>query len=394
MVLHKVIDDEWTSTGVKSTFTIQIPENPGSAVSATSTAICGWGWRFSCSVGAASTSTSPRLPTFHLEKLKSLALESLRFQLSANNIVREAFSTFTSLFPEIQDIEAEFLVKHLPNVAGIDEILRSIVYRTEVPPAVPRPRRASLTGVQMARSRSPSPAEATLTKPLSSLQQACCFNFKFVVVGSGYWVELSFGIQHARQAKGKGREETSFKKENESNYLFVQQRMALGGVKPLPSRRTKHTGTLIPVKRRDMLPGKLNNRRDSQRIILKDPIGSFKQSRLRNQCCINYIKLLEIELKKRRECNGLAKGNKGNGFKKGGYAAVHRDFNAPGEKWNISMGGVEPPPSQHNFPGITTTAIHRDLDTPGAKWDISIDGFGVVGFSVPVLLKAVWKVGY
>ncbi|KAF8214497.1 hypothetical protein K438DRAFT_1801539 [Mycena galopus ATCC 62051] len=61
MVLHKVIDDEWTSTGVKSTFTIQIPENPGSAVSATSTAICGWGWRFSCSVGAASTSTSPRL---------------------------------------------------------------------------------------------------------------------------------------------------------------------------------------------------------------------------------------------------------------------------------------------------------------------------------------------
>ncbi|KAF8214498.1 hypothetical protein K438DRAFT_1749607 [Mycena galopus ATCC 62051] len=124
---------------------------------------------------------------FHLEKLKSLALESLRFQLSANNIVREAFSTFTSLFPEIQDIEAEFLVKHLPNVAGIDEILRSvcdggrpqcfdvlrkIVYRTEVPPAVPRPRRASLTGVQMAHSRSPSPAEAILTKPLSSLQQA------------------------------------------------------------------------------------------------------------------------------------------------------------------------------------------------------------------------------
>ncbi|KAF8214583.1 hypothetical protein K438DRAFT_1801718 [Mycena galopus ATCC 62051] len=121
---------------------------------------------------------------FHLEKLKSLALESLRFQLSANNIVREAFSTFTSLFPEIQDIEAEFLVKHLPNVAGIDEILRSvcdggrpqcfdvlrkIVYRTEVPPAVPRSRRASSAGVQKARSRSPSPAEAT--KPLSSLQQ-------------------------------------------------------------------------------------------------------------------------------------------------------------------------------------------------------------------------------
>jgi hypothetical protein len=61
MTLHKVVDDEWTSTGVKSTFTIHIPDNPSSAISGTITVICGWGWRFSCSVDAASTSTSPRL---------------------------------------------------------------------------------------------------------------------------------------------------------------------------------------------------------------------------------------------------------------------------------------------------------------------------------------------
>jgi hypothetical protein len=60
-VLQKVVDDEWTSTGVKSTFTIHIPENPSSGVSGTPTAICGWGLRFSCSVDSASTSTSPRL---------------------------------------------------------------------------------------------------------------------------------------------------------------------------------------------------------------------------------------------------------------------------------------------------------------------------------------------
>ncbi|KAJ6456218.1 hypothetical protein C8R47DRAFT_1165543 [Mycena vitilis] len=61
MVLNKVADDEWTLTGVKSTFTIQIPKNPSSAVSGTQTAICGWGWRFSCDVGAASTDASPRI---------------------------------------------------------------------------------------------------------------------------------------------------------------------------------------------------------------------------------------------------------------------------------------------------------------------------------------------
>ncbi|KAJ7612632.1 hypothetical protein FB45DRAFT_939443 [Roridomyces roridus] len=48
-----------------------------------------------------------------LTELKSLALASLRSQLTTGNIVREAFSTFTSMFTEIQDLEVEFLLGHL-----------------------------------------------------------------------------------------------------------------------------------------------------------------------------------------------------------------------------------------------------------------------------------------
>ncbi|KAJ7698452.1 hypothetical protein B0H14DRAFT_2649447, partial [Mycena olivaceomarginata] len=44
---------------------------------------------------------------FELNELNALALQSLKSQFSADNIVREAFSTFTSLFPEIQDIEVD-----------------------------------------------------------------------------------------------------------------------------------------------------------------------------------------------------------------------------------------------------------------------------------------------
>ncbi|KAJ7429376.1 hypothetical protein B0H11DRAFT_2145779 [Mycena galericulata] len=61
MALRKVTDDELTTTGVKSTFTIDIPEDPSAQFPTTFTAICGWGWRFSCLVEATSTSTSPRL---------------------------------------------------------------------------------------------------------------------------------------------------------------------------------------------------------------------------------------------------------------------------------------------------------------------------------------------
>ncbi|KAJ7354092.1 hypothetical protein DFH08DRAFT_854215 [Mycena albidolilacea] len=64
---------------------------------------------------------------FALEDLKSLAFSSLKSQLSPQNIVREVFSTFTSFYPEIQDIEVEFLLRHIPNLTqDVDEILRSI----------------------------------------------------------------------------------------------------------------------------------------------------------------------------------------------------------------------------------------------------------------------------
>ncbi|KAJ7474212.1 hypothetical protein FB451DRAFT_1088903 [Mycena latifolia] len=61
MALRKVADDEWTASGVKSVFTIEMPGMPTSAVSVGPTAICGWGWRFSCAIEADSSSTSPIL---------------------------------------------------------------------------------------------------------------------------------------------------------------------------------------------------------------------------------------------------------------------------------------------------------------------------------------------
>ncbi|KAJ7679673.1 hypothetical protein B0H17DRAFT_1206463 [Mycena rosella] len=278
MALHKLGDDEWTASGVKSTFTITMPEDPASQISVSPTAICGWGWRFSCSIDPASNTTSPILmnsdsdiipwrrvtvffhpdlirqadygritflthvknllpldneifyksltclsldmtgqflswrvggscvvrpramyakmallrghsgdldayldgissgagftesarvdldqdlfeerftgydymsdsdldsaeeeedgvqamnasqlaEAFGLNDLKSLALTSLRSQLSPNNIVHEAFSSFTSVYPEIQEIEVAFLILHLPDLMGdIDKILAS-----------------------------------------------------------------------------------------------------------------------------------------------------------------------------------------------------------------------------------------------------------------------------
>ncbi|KAJ7889370.1 hypothetical protein B0H14DRAFT_2692104 [Mycena olivaceomarginata] len=58
---RKVADDEWTSAGVKSTFAIDIPNNPASSVPPTVSPICGFGWRFHCSIGAESSTTAPRL---------------------------------------------------------------------------------------------------------------------------------------------------------------------------------------------------------------------------------------------------------------------------------------------------------------------------------------------
>ncbi|KAJ7759340.1 hypothetical protein DFH07DRAFT_741203 [Mycena maculata] len=51
-----------------------------------------------------------------LQKLKVLTSESVRSQMSTENIVQEAFSKFTSLYPEIRNIEVEFLIAHLSEV--------------------------------------------------------------------------------------------------------------------------------------------------------------------------------------------------------------------------------------------------------------------------------------
>ncbi|KAJ7056187.1 hypothetical protein C8F01DRAFT_377303 [Mycena amicta] len=64
---------------------------------------------------------------FGLNELKALALASLKSQLSAKNIVCEAFSSFTSVYTEVQYIEGGVLVQHLPEVAEeMEAILRSI----------------------------------------------------------------------------------------------------------------------------------------------------------------------------------------------------------------------------------------------------------------------------
>ncbi|KAJ7230240.1 hypothetical protein GGX14DRAFT_410201 [Mycena pura] len=64
---------------------------------------------------------------FDLDDLKNLALNSLRTQLSAGNIVRETFSTFSSMFAEIQDIEVAFLLQRIPEVAiALGTMLRSV----------------------------------------------------------------------------------------------------------------------------------------------------------------------------------------------------------------------------------------------------------------------------
>jgi hypothetical protein len=58
---RKLAEDEWTSAGVKSTFTLDIPEDPASSVPSTASQICGFGWRFHCSIDAESSTTAPRL---------------------------------------------------------------------------------------------------------------------------------------------------------------------------------------------------------------------------------------------------------------------------------------------------------------------------------------------
>ncbi|KAJ7291565.1 hypothetical protein C8J57DRAFT_1044987 [Mycena rebaudengoi] len=48
-----------------------------------------------------------------LDELKALSLASIQSRISSANIIQEAFSKFTAMYPEVQDIEVAFLVDHL-----------------------------------------------------------------------------------------------------------------------------------------------------------------------------------------------------------------------------------------------------------------------------------------
>ncbi|KAJ7088365.1 hypothetical protein B0H15DRAFT_289261 [Mycena belliarum] len=53
-----------------------------------------------------------------LDELKSLSLSSIRGRLTKENIIREVFCKFTSMYPEVQDIEVEFLLKNFKGLEG------------------------------------------------------------------------------------------------------------------------------------------------------------------------------------------------------------------------------------------------------------------------------------
>ncbi|KAJ7461382.1 hypothetical protein B0H11DRAFT_2241811 [Mycena galericulata] len=102
MSLRKVTDDELTQTGVKSTFIVDIPGDPTSQVSGNLTAICGWGWRFSCTIDATSSTTSPRLLAndssaipwrrvtlfFHPDRIRRADYGRLTFDTTVENLLR------------------------------------------------------------------------------------------------------------------------------------------------------------------------------------------------------------------------------------------------------------------------------------------------------------------
>ncbi|KAJ7223468.1 hypothetical protein GGX14DRAFT_694402 [Mycena pura] len=101
MALRKVVDDQWTSAGVKSTFIIDMPAQPSAEVSSVQTEICGWGWRFSCSIGPESRTASPILlgPDsqaipwrrvtihFHPEAIKGASYGRIHFHLEVQHLV-------------------------------------------------------------------------------------------------------------------------------------------------------------------------------------------------------------------------------------------------------------------------------------------------------------------
>nr|GAT60561.1 predicted protein [Mycena chlorophos] len=71
------------------------------------------------SLAASGPSCSPKsmyrlADKFGFADLQALALDSISTQLSQVNIIHEVFSSFTSMYPAIQDLEVDFLVKNFP----------------------------------------------------------------------------------------------------------------------------------------------------------------------------------------------------------------------------------------------------------------------------------------
>ncbi|KAJ6631898.1 hypothetical protein B0H10DRAFT_2182929 [Mycena sp. CBHHK59/15] len=156
MAFRKTADDEWTPTGVKSTFTIDVPENPSSQAIGTPTAICGWGWRFSCAIAAASSSTSPKLigtdssvipwrrvdVFFHPDVIRKAAYGRITFLTHVENLLPLDDVLFYNEF-DVPDDSATNppigVYMHRSDTWGAAMISISVEFRAVLGMALPRP---------------------------------------------------------------------------------------------------------------------------------------------------------------------------------------------------------------------------------------------------------------
>ncbi|KAJ7474210.1 hypothetical protein FB451DRAFT_1248323 [Mycena latifolia] len=63
-----------------------------------------------------------------LDDLKSRALQWIRSRLSEDNILREVFSSFTSMYPNVQTLEVEYLTSNFSETVseGLDQMAKKI----------------------------------------------------------------------------------------------------------------------------------------------------------------------------------------------------------------------------------------------------------------------------
>ncbi|KAJ7439529.1 hypothetical protein B0H11DRAFT_566114 [Mycena galericulata] len=64
---------------------------------------------------------------FGLDDLKALSLSAIRARLSQDNIIREVFSKFTSMYPDVQDFEVAFLLENYHVLKDdVDDVLEGL----------------------------------------------------------------------------------------------------------------------------------------------------------------------------------------------------------------------------------------------------------------------------